>query len=69
VKVRLGKPTLSGDRAAAWWFNPRDGSAKRIGEFGNSGEYPFVAPQPTGRGNDWVLVLDDAGRKFGQPGE
>jgi Protein of unknown function (DUF4038)/Putative collagen-binding domain of a collagenase len=65
VSIAMGK--LSGGKARAWWFNPRDGRAKSIGEFPCSGTRRFTAPA-AGVDRDWVLVLDDAGRKFPVPG-
>jgi hypothetical protein len=51
----------------AWWFNPRNGQAKLIGEFSNMGEREFLPPD-AGEHLDWVLVLDDADKKFPEPG-
>jgi len=51
----LGK--LSGERVAAQWYNPRTGARQRIGEFNTAGPQEF-APPSSGRGDDWVLVLD-----------
>lgn len=60
-KVRLDK--ISGEKVRAWWFNPRDGSAKEIGLFDNRGEREFAPPAP-GELMDWVLVLDAAQKNF-----
>jgi hypothetical protein len=60
VTVRMGR--ISGVKVAASWFEPRSGAWTRQGEFANSGTQRFTAPS-SGRGNDWVLVLDDAARK------
>lgn len=53
---------------AAWWFNPRDGSAAKIGEFPNTGTVPFTPPS-LGEALDWVLVLDDASKNYPAPGQ
>lgn len=63
--VRLDK--LSGTHVKAWWFNPRDGKATAIGTFEKKGERRFTPPDP-GEMVDWVLVLDDASKKFPPPG-
>ncbi|HUS37409.1 MAG TPA: glycoside hydrolase family 140 protein [Verrucomicrobiae bacterium] len=64
-KVNMTK--ITGAKVKAWWFNPRDGKANDIGEFPNTGEREFISPNP-GEDNDWVLVLDDASKKYPAPG-
>jgi hypothetical protein len=64
-KVRMDK--ISGGKVKAWWFNPRNGEATAIGEFPNTGEREFI-PATKGEDLDWVLVLDDASKKFLPPG-
>jgi hypothetical protein len=65
-QVRMDK--IIGAKVAAWWFNPRTGQATAIGTFPNTGQRAFTPPEP-GEELDWVLVLDDAARKFPPPGE
>ena len=65
-KVNMSK--ITGAKVKAWWFNPRDGKAKLIGEFPNTGEREFISPDP-GEDIDWVLVLDDASKKYPAPGQ
>jgi len=64
-KVRMD--AIKGEKVKAWWYNPRDGQAAAIGEFPNSGQREFVPPDK-GEMLDWVLVLDDAGKKYPAPG-
>ncbi|MBL9140213.1 MAG: glycoside hydrolase family 140 protein [Verrucomicrobiales bacterium] len=59
---------VGGAKVKAWWFNPRDGSAKAIGTFPNQGQRTFVPPE-LGEMLDWVLVLDDAAKKYSAPGK
>jgi hypothetical protein len=66
VTVAMGK--VSGEKVKAWWFDPRTGDAKSIGTFDNKGTREFDPPGEKARGNDWVLVLDDAAREFPKPG-
>jgi hypothetical protein len=66
VTVRLGK--LPGSRVNAFWFDPRTGKASSIGLYPTLGTRQFD-PASHGRGNDWLLVLDDASKKFPGPGE
>jgi hypothetical protein len=63
--VRMSK--LSGDSVIAWWFDPRTGGSERIGSFPNIGERVFMPPD-VGESTDWVLVLDDASKRFPAPG-
>ena len=65
-KVKMA--TIKGPNVKAWWFNPRNGEAKAIGEFSNSGEREFTPPD-RGEMLDWVLVLDDAAKNFPVPGK
>ena len=58
---------IKGAKVKAWWFNPRDGTAKAISEFANTGEREFTPPDK-GEMIDWVLVLDDAAKKYPAPG-
>ena len=64
-KVHMEK--ITGATVKAWWFNPRDGSAKLLGEFPNTGEREFLSPD-MGEHLDWVLVLDDAAKNYPAPG-
>jgi hypothetical protein len=59
---------LRGPRFRAWWFDPRTGTATTAGEVEATGTHEFDPPGEPGRGNDWVLVLDDASRSFPPPG-
>jgi hypothetical protein len=58
---------LSGDEVQAWWFDPRNGSAEPIGTFPSQGRREFSPPTP-GETLDWVLVLDDASKRYPPPG-
>jgi Putative collagen-binding domain of a collagenase len=64
--VRPGK--ISGEMLKGWWYNPRSGAAQAIGDFDNRLEHTFTPPSE-GFGSDWVLVLDDASKRFAPPGE
>jgi hypothetical protein len=49
----------------AWWYDPRTGVGKLIGEFSGGGQKDFRTPP---QGPDWVLVLDDAEKNYAPPG-
>lgn len=74
VYAPVGRPftvrmdVIRGSKVKAWWFNPRDGTAKAIGTFANQGQRTFVPPEP-GEMLDWVLVLDDVAKKYPAPGK
>jgi hypothetical protein len=59
---------IKGKDVAAWWYNPRNGESKLIGKFANSGTKSFLSPIP-GENLDWILVLDDASKKYPAPGK
>lgn len=74
IYLPLGQPVtvdmikLSGLSANAWWFDPRTGKTTHIeGSFPTNHPQRFTPPS-SGRGNDWVLVLDDASKGFLAPG-
>lgn len=73
VYAPVGRPfsvrmdVISDKNVIAWWYSPRNGQVQRIGKFSNEGTREFTPPGP-GENFDWVLVLDAAGKKFGQPG-
>ena len=50
----------------AWWYDPRNGRAHPIGEFGNRSTRKFTSPLT---GPDWVLVLDVMVENFPEPGK
>jgi hypothetical protein len=64
--VRMTK--ITGPKVAAWWFDPRTGKATSIGTFSKEGERTFTPPE-AGEMTDWVLVLDDASKGYGTPGQ
>lgn len=63
--VELDLTRLSGERLAAWWYDPRTGIAQSIGYVAKSERASFTPPVG---GPDWVLVLDDAACAFPRPG-
>jgi hypothetical protein len=50
-----------------WWFDPRYGTANPL-YLANGVTLQTFVPPSSGRGQDWVLVLDDAAKKWGPPG-
>lgn len=65
IEVDLSK--ISAQNVRAWWFDPRTGMATEIGTV-EGPKRTFDPPGPGGRGNDWVLIVDDAAAGFTAPG-
>ncbi|MFN8254366.1 MAG: glycoside hydrolase family 140 protein [Bacteroidales bacterium] len=65
-EIKLG--AISGSGIKASWFDPRTGNTTEIGIFENKGTRSFDVPGmskelswlKSGRGCDWVLILEDA---------
>ncbi|HET6769930.1 MAG TPA: glycoside hydrolase family 140 protein [Chitinophagaceae bacterium] len=71
IIVRPGK--ISGATLNAHWYDPRTGKGKFIGSFTNNKQLRFVPPLPANspvpsQREDWILVLDDASKKYSMPG-
>lgn len=70
-KTTIKMGIISGEKVKASWFNPRNGEITPIGEYANKGEQSFEVPGMSkelgwlrsGRGCDWVLILDDSAVK------
>jgi hypothetical protein len=60
---------IKGKKIVAWWFNPRNGTSIRIETFYNHKAVRMFVPPDKGESTDWVLVLDDASRKYPAPGK
>ncbi|MEO6328169.1 MAG: glycoside hydrolase family 140 protein [Ginsengibacter sp.] len=65
-KTVINTSKIKATKLNGWWFNPRDGKTIALGEFDNAGSKEFT-PTSVGRGSDWVLVLDDASKKYSNP--
>jgi hypothetical protein len=58
---------LTGSRVQAWWFNPVTGQASEVAKVAKESACTFTPPAREGDA-DWVLVVDDAGKKCAPPG-
>ncbi|MBN1780553.1 glycoside hydrolase family 140 protein [bacterium] len=65
--VRLNM--ITGQNLKVWWMNPRTGTVTYCGQIKNKGIRTFDPRGDGKEGNDWVLILDDADRKFPEPGK
>jgi hypothetical protein len=61
--VTIAMDKLTARQVKAQWYDPRKGTWTAIGEYENSGNRKFEAPT-TGEKEDWVLVLEDAAKRF-----
>ena len=58
---------IGADKITAYWYDPRKGESSISETISGKGTLKFTPPS-TGRGNDWVLILDDASKGFKSPG-
>jgi hypothetical protein len=63
VVVNLNQ--ISGATKNIWWFNPRTGRASKE-QSEKGGKAKSFTPPPEGK--DWVLIIDDAAKKYRSPG-
>jgi hypothetical protein len=61
VAIRMDR--LSGKKLQARWYDPRKGTWHEIGAYPNTGTGEFTCPS-SGAQSDWVLVLDDAAKRY-----
>ena len=59
----VDKGRISGSRIRAIWYDPRYGVAHAI-HSANTGAIQTYTPPTSGRGQDWLLILEDADRAF-----
>jgi len=66
-KFTVNMEVIKGSKVIAWWYNPRNGKSIKKGIYTNQGQQVFISPDP-GEYLDWILVLDDASKKYPAPG-
>lgn len=59
---------IRGTKIRVWWYNPVIGEAIPLGTFDKTEYYEADPPSDEKRGNDWVLVIDNAAMNFTTPG-
>jgi hypothetical protein len=64
----LSRSVIGGDRIREAWYDPRYGCAHRI-HAGCRGAMQTYTPPTSGRGCDWVLVIEDDAADFPPPGK
>jgi hypothetical protein len=63
--LKLGK--LSASQVKARWYDPRTGKETYLGTYANRGTRAFDPPGNQARGNDWILILDEAAQNNPTP--
>lgn len=61
--ITVNLTQITGEKINAWWFNPRQNSSQLIGVLTRTKQLTLQPPS-SGRGNDWVLVIDDASKEL-----
>jgi Protein of unknown function (DUF4038)/Putative collagen-binding domain of a collagenase len=70
VAINTGK--LSGDTLSSWWYDPRSGRSVPINRAAKTESRTFNTPNDealAAGSDDWVLVIDDAAKRFPAPGK
>ena len=67
-KVKVNLEMFTSSKLKTWWFHPATGKAFDNGTIDKKPGEVFDAPGDSERGNDWVLVIDDATKEFVAPG-
>ena len=62
--ITVNGSSLAGTTMIAWWYNPGDGVATKIGTYSTTESQTFSPPAS----GDWVLVLDSSDYAFAPPG-
>jgi hypothetical protein len=57
---------IGAEKINASWYDPRTGEMNPAGAIPGKGTRRFTPPS-SGRGNDWILILDDASKNFMKP--
>jgi hypothetical protein len=65
-KTYLNLSSLSSAKLSTWWYDPRTGNSYTGENLEKSSRVAIEAPT-TGKGNDWVLVIDSA--TYSAPGK
>jgi len=67
TRLNVTPGALTGDMLRVSWFNPRTGETTAAGTMAKARSATFDPPGEPAPGNDWVLILDDAARKYPTP--
>jgi hypothetical protein len=62
--IEINVAALKAKTLSSYWFDPQVGKAMKISTQLNDGKSLSFTPPTTGLGNDWVLIIDDAQKKY-----
>jgi hypothetical protein len=62
--LTINADKINGKKAICWWYDPSTGNAYKVATFNSKGYREFTPPHD----GDWVLVIDNAAKKFSEPG-
>ena len=65
-RFEVNTTLIRGSRLTGWWYNPRNGKSQKIGRVEKGERVSFISPTP-GEEQDWVLIVDDASKKYKCP--
>lgn len=65
-RFEVNTTLIRGSKLAGWWYNPRNGKSQKIAHVEKGERVSFISPSP-GEEVDWVLIVDDAGKKYKRP--
>ena len=65
-RFEVNTTVIRGNRLIGWWYNPRNGTSQKIGRVERAERVSFISPNP-GEELDWILVIDDASKKYKNP--
>lgn len=65
-RFEVNTAVIQGNKLIGWWFNPRNGKSQKIGVVEHAERVSFISPTP-GEELDWILVIDDASKKYKCP--
>lgn len=69
IEATIDLDKLNFKTVKAWWYDPRTGEANALEKVAQKGKLTIKAPSLKWmRGNENILVLDDASKKFDAPG-
>ena len=66
-RIEISTSWTGAKKVKAWWYNPRDNKNQLIGVYTVQKVLAFAPPE-LGNEKDWVLVLEDAAKKYPAPG-